>query len=115
MARDRCEEQRRSSTVFGTEGDRRTVYPLDGRVCGTPLGWVRTTSLVGLVTTTSVWGKESLPSAPLMSLGSDFETKRKNYRFPPTPYLKSFHSSFHSHPSQLPLPLTPLPLTTPPS
>ncbi|KOX67735.1 hypothetical protein WN51_08730 [Melipona quadrifasciata] len=36
---------------------------LSSRVCGTPLGWVRT-SLVGLVIT-SVWGKKSLPSAPL--------------------------------------------------
>ena len=36
---------------------------------------------------TSVWGKESLPSAPLMSLGSDSETKRitLHYQIPPAP------------------------------
>ncbi|KOX80799.1 hypothetical protein WN51_03861 [Melipona quadrifasciata] len=39
---------------------------LSSRVCGTPLGWVRTSLLVGLVTT-SVWGKESL-SLRFMSL-----------------------------------------------
>ncbi|KOX69472.1 Cytochrome b5 reductase 4 [Melipona quadrifasciata] len=83
---------------------------LSSRVCGTPLGWVRT-SLVGLVTT-SVWGKESLPSAPLMSLGSDSETKRKTIAFhTPTPYLylRIFPFVLPQHPSQHPLPLTPLP------
>ncbi|KOX78832.1 hypothetical protein WN51_08591 [Melipona quadrifasciata] len=70
------------------------------------------TSLVGLVLT-SVWGKESLPSAPLMSLGSDFETKRKNYiafSLPPHPYhshslLKTIRSSIHT--SELPFTCTP--------
>ena len=40
---------------------------------------------------TSVWGKESLASAPLMSLGSDSEAKRHNLTFTP----KSRH--VHSH------------------
>ncbi|KOX75268.1 hypothetical protein WN51_13309 [Melipona quadrifasciata] len=50
------------------------------------------TSLAGSYDT-SVWGKQSLPSAPLMmSLGSDSETKRN--RLSSCPSTASFHPSF---------------------
>ncbi|KOX73874.1 hypothetical protein WN51_13952 [Melipona quadrifasciata] len=76
--------------------------------CGNTARMHGPSSLVGLVTTTSVWGKESLPSGPTeMSLGSDSETKRKTIAFFPTPlpYLTlPYPSVLPQHPSQLPLP-----------
>ncbi|KOX74935.1 hypothetical protein WN51_13496 [Melipona quadrifasciata] len=62
---------------------------LSSRVCGTPLGWVRT-SLVGLVTTTSVWGNVT-----------------RNRRMALTPLIRSkvgFYSREHCRGSSLPSP-----------
>ncbi|KOX79765.1 hypothetical protein WN51_11375 [Melipona quadrifasciata] len=72
--------------------------------CGNTAKMRAPTSLAGSYDT-SVWGKESLPSAPsLMSLGSDSETKRKTIAS--LPYLNSLPKTIRPsiHPSQLPLP-----------